>query len=160
MTVSYPWLTLESRRDPEKQWITWAVRMKLDLSGIRIGLGHWQSLSDADRDRLHDFRVENPFDAESFKGSLLACMPIPCTEIEAAIDPESAQHCWNKLGGRTLPEPLQVLVAKWSLDLEWDRLNLFGRYVFCAIAEKRNPESYIEDVEALLSSPEFSLLVG
>jgi hypothetical protein len=160
MAVSYPWLALESRRDPEKQWITWAVRMKLDLSGIRIGLGHWQALTESDRDRLHDFRVENRSDAESFKKLLLACMPKSFAEIEAAIDRESAQRYWDSLSGRNLPDSVQALIEQWNLDLDWKRLNLFGRYVFCAIAEKRNPEDYKEDAKALLSSPEFSLLAA
>lgn len=158
MIASYPWLALEARRDPSREWITWAVRMKLDLSGIRIGLEHWQSLNDSDRDRLHDFRVEKPSDAQTFRALLLACLPKPCAEIEFTMDRESAQQCWNKLGSRNLPACVEALEGKWCLDLNWSRLNLFGRYVFCAIAEKRNPESYKEDVQALLSSSEYSLL--
>ena len=45
----YPVLAFEREADPDGAWIPMAVRMKLDLAGLKIGLADWQSLEATER---------------------------------------------------------------------------------------------------------------
>lgn len=156
--MGYPWLTLESKRDPEKEWLTWATRMKLDLCGIRISLSDWQGLSDLQRAELHDYPVETGSDARMFLTILTRYIEASPSKTTLTVDEADAEDCWNRLTDSSMPALLDDMLGQWELPLDWDRLSLFGRYVFCAVAGKRDPFAFKSDIEALLSSGEISQL--
>ncbi len=158
--MTYPWLALEARRDPGRQWLTWAVRMKLDLCGIRIGLAHWQALSGNDRETLHELPVGNGADMQAFRRTLESSLARAGQEMPAIYDERTASARRELLSATIPPASVTKLLARWRIAIEWTRLDTFGRYILCAIAGKRDPDSFRADLVALIDSPTFDQLLA
>jgi hypothetical protein len=65
--MTYPRLELEKKEDPADEFITLAVRMKLDLAGCRISLEDWKAMAKKAQWELHNFVTETSADIQEFK---------------------------------------------------------------------------------------------
>jgi len=81
--MTYPRLELEKKEDPADEFITLAVRMKLDLAGCRISLEDWNQTNRFTRYVLWSFatRRQGRNFAQSYV-DLFACKQLDNSENE------------------------------------------------------------------------------
>lgn len=111
--------------EAELEWIPLAVRMKLDLAGLRIGLDDWQAIELGTRRSLVHAPEGGPDGA--FAGCLVGA-------LAAAGRPEARRLVRDKPGAsKQRPEPASL---PGSLSEGWDLLDPFDRFVLSHLARK------------------------
>jgi hypothetical protein len=133
---AYPVLRLEHEADPDGAWMPMAVRMKLDLVGLKIGLADWQALDARDRDTLLGADVETDEAVGRFTAFLERSLADAGRPAASHLSDEKLSDCdyWRSPG----PVPARVaagLAAVGHADL-WSRLDRFGRFVLFSLCRK------------------------
>ena len=132
--MPYPVLQFEKEADPDGEWITMAVRMKLDLAGLKIRLPDWTALAPEERTTLHDMPAESDEQVAAFCEFLHAALARAGRPEAVALPPEQAAGAasWKQPG----PPPPEVGRTLAAAANAWRRLDRFGRYVVCHLAAK------------------------
>ena len=125
--------------DSECRQIPMVVRMKLDLCGLRMGLGAWQRLSDADKASLIEAQVDDQAAPDGFRALL---EQLCGKEALSPLSPEhlDARAAW--LTGDVTPPQVTAAMAKQEIDLDWARLEVFPRYVLNHLASREAWEKF------------------
>lgn len=149
--MPYPLLEQEHEQDPEMNWITLAVRMKLDLAGLKLGLRDWQKLPIAQRRVLHDAPVESEQEIARFgrmldnllrQNGCAAAQPLPQskrTDVER----------WNQAA--TVPREVTACADAAGVQLDWMTLGRFTRYVLWTLAKKGSIERFSAAADELIT---------
>ncbi len=115
----------------ELEWMPLAVRMKLDLAGLKLGLEDWQALTLETRRSL----LAAPETGSGFVALLAGALRgagRPAAQGLAA-DRLAARKAWLE-GGR---QPAEIDATGGSaLKLAWDSLDRFDRFVLLHLARK------------------------
>jgi len=132
----YPVLLFEREADPDGAWIPMAVRMKLDLAGLKIGLADWQALDARDRGLLLAAGAETDDAIGEFVPLLERSLADAGRAVASRLSDEkcTAREEWVTAG----VAPVRVatrLAALGHADL-WSRLDRFGRFVVYALCRK------------------------
>lgn len=134
-TMSYPLLAFETSDDPEGEWMSMGLRMKLDLAGLRISLADWQALEPDDRTALNNAPAEVQAEVESFSALLKRAMQSVSRTCETmTVEREGAAVNWKDSCG----EPVEVtnMRADAQSAPSWQGLDRFGRYVLYSLASR------------------------
>ncbi len=128
--------------------IPMAVRRKLDLVGVKLGLPHWHRFSAEERQRL----LVWPDDGEGLErlGNWLRQRSAAMPEGEAKPLPPARQEPWQQ--GESCPELLRKACRDLGLRLEpagWSRLTEVQRFALVKLSrashEHRNlPQALVE----------------
>ena len=149
--MQYSLLEQERIQDPDMGWITLAVRMKLDLAGLKLRLQDWQKLPIAQRRALHDAAVETEQQIARFSRLLVdmlrenncdAPRPLPQskhTDIER----------WKHAG--VMPQEVMACADTAGIRIEWAELDRFGRYVLWTLAKKGAIERFSAAADELIT---------
>ena len=134
--MSYPVLAFEREEDLRGEWIPMAVRMKLDLVGLKIGLKDWQALALEPREELIDIDVEDEAGIAHFERRLreileAADRDMPCPLSEKKL---SGRSLWKEAG--PVPPEVARLAGELGVDLRWSELDRFGRFVLWHLSLK------------------------
>ncbi len=136
--MSYRILDFEREADPDGQWIPLAVRMKLDLAGLKVGLRQWQALAPPARRQLVEAPADSDHDVETFARRLAdalaaagASSPEPMSEAR-----RSAVFAWKDAQPAT--DRIATLLADLGYRDQWQRLDRFGRYLVYTLASKQD----------------------
>ena len=139
VNASYPILEFEREADPKGEWIPMAVRMKLDLVGLKIRLPDWQALTSQDRASLVALDTESAAGEEQFGIALelaLAAAGIGPAQTLTSEDakPDRTNLDWYAPG----PPPQKLERSLRALDRSdlWALTDRFGRYVLCKLSRK------------------------
>lgn len=133
--------------------IPMAVRRKLDLLGLKLGLPHWHRLSAEERQRL----LQWPDDGEGLDSMAAwlrqrtATMP----EGQAKPLPPALTEPWQQ--AETCPEPLLEACRDQGLELDaagWSRLNELQRFALIKLSraghEHRNLPQALDEFGLIL----------
>lgn len=133
---AYPLLDFERQADPSGEWITMAVRMKLDLAGLKIDLAQWQSLTAEERDELHSLPVETLGQIEAFASVLRRALQAASCGEARTLPPDqcAALESWSEPG--PMPPIVRQVCSEVGLELDWSCLDRFARFVFWHLAKK------------------------
>ncbi|HIF62658.1 MAG TPA: hypothetical protein EYG16_11535 [Deltaproteobacteria bacterium] len=134
-TMSYPLLAFEKSDDPEGEWMSMGLRMKLDLAGLRISLADWQALEPDDRAALNNAPAEAQAEVESFAALLKRAMQSVSRTCESiTVERVGSAVNWKD----SCDEPVEV--TKMRTDAQstppWQGLDRFGRYVLYSLASR------------------------
>jgi hypothetical protein len=134
---TYPVLAFERLADPDGDWITMAVRMKLDLVGLKVGLAQWQALERQVRESLHGMPGESQRQLENFKGMLVDSLKTANVEPAGPLSAGKRElvTCWTE--GAVQPDVVVQALNACSTQLDWGQLDRFGRYVVWHLASKQ-----------------------
>lgn len=139
VSANYPVFEFEREDDPTGEWIPMAVRMKLDLVGLKIRLPDWQALNSQDRASLLALDTESAAGAAEFRNVLehaLAAAGIGSPRTLSAEGRETIPRTLEWYAPGPPPEKVdQSLRAVNHSDL-WARTDRFGRYVLCKLSRK------------------------
>lgn len=143
--MTYPRLELEKKEDPGGEFITLAVRMKLDLAGCRISLEDWKALPDNSQCELHNFITETFADIQEFKKMMTeALMNVSRTQPEQLSQASIAKVSWWKDTG-PIPKEVSSALARAGCDLvDWNQTNRFTRYVLWSFATKKQGQNFAQ----------------
>jgi len=146
----YRVLELERRADPDGEWIPFAVRMKLDLVGLKMGLDDWQALAVADRDELLHAPVDTDGDLATFEITLRRLM---AAAARPGPKPLSAQKrdavsAWKE--PHAIAGPAVSMLERLGRSAVWPELDRFGRYLVCSLATKDDEERLTAALDELL----------
>ncbi len=140
--MSYPLLEFERTKDPTNEFITLAVRMKLDLAGCKIGLQDWSAFSRNQRQTLHDTDAESDSTVKAFKRILCDVLSqadrpppsnLPATKLARTTQWTAP---WN--GIETVAPKVLDLAQRQDIRINWSKLDRFSRYVLWYLAEKND----------------------
>lgn len=146
-------LNFEREEDPQGAWIPLAVRMKLDLLGVKVGLDDWQVLPDEVREELIETDVEQDRGLARFHQRLREALaaagcdgPRPLPEKKLA-----GRDAWQEAG----PVPAEVarLGARLGLEVPWLELDRFGRYVLWHLGSKGADTRFTQALQELTGVP-------
>ena len=137
--MGYPLLDLEREADPGGDWISYGVRMKLDLVGCKISLDDWQRLARSVRDELTVLSAETDDEIRAFGQALeralravgLKAELLPETKLAGAAD-------WREAGQPS--DDARALLLRLAAPELWPRLDRFARYLVCTFVRKRDVE--------------------
>ena len=134
--MRYRVLELERQADPEGDWIPMAVRMKLDLVGLKMHLDDWQALPEDDRAQLLEAAAENDGEIATFEIILRRIMAAAGRPGPAQLSKEKreAVHGWKEAG--PLTEPAASMLERLGRSEVWPTLDRFGRYLVHTLASK------------------------
>lgn len=135
--MRYPILELEREADPDGEWLSYGVRMKLDLVGRKISLEQWKRLPPAARDDLTAASAETEAEIDAFASTLERVLDEAHLDAELLPDSKRAGVAdWRDATVAT-DAARRVLDAAGGGDL-WPRLDRYGRYVVCTFARKQD----------------------
>jgi hypothetical protein len=143
--MTYPRLELEKKEDPADEFITLAVRMKLDLAGCRISLEDWKAMAKKAQWELHNFVTETSADIQEFKKMMTeALMKASRAKPEQLSQTSIAKVTkWKDTG--PIPKEVSCALARTGLNLiEWKQTNRFTRYVLWSFATKRQGRNFAQ----------------
>jgi hypothetical protein len=133
--LRYPLLESEREADPEGEWISYGVRMKLDLVGRKISLDDWSRLPRSVRDELTELTAETDAEIAVFERAL------DSASSGAGIDSQSlpsakreAVTAWRDPGEVT--PAAQAFLGGLGGEGLWPELDRFGRYLICTFSHK------------------------
>ena len=130
-------LGFERAADPDGELIPLLVRMKLDLAGARIHLADWQTLSECERQALIEAPVGNLAAADGYFSLLQAMLAAAGRAvIERAGPATAATAAWL---GDVEPENVAAICARTGIEVQWQSLERFARYLLCHAARKDDP---------------------
>lgn len=140
--ASYPILAFEREGDPEWHYISMAVRMKLDLGGLKISLSDWQALPKPDRHALHTHDVETEQGLTQFQEKLKAVLHRAGRQVPARVSPAKLTRVgeWSNRG--TVPSSVEEFAQQCDVQLEWEKLERYGRYVLWHLANKGDSRKF------------------
>lgn len=130
-------LELEREADPDGEWMSYGVRMKLDLVGRKISLDDWQSLTSSARTELNDLAVETDQEIEIFANRLLALLTDAGLQSQALGEEKLAGVSDWRDPGRPGGQA-DVLLRRLGAPEIWSSLDRFARYVVCTFARKQD----------------------
>ena len=132
-------------------WITMAVRMKLDLVGLKMRLKDWQVLPIEQRQELHDAPAETERDIEQFGELLNATLRGAGREAPESLSgsKQADSSYWNDPS--TMPRQVREMANTLDLQIDWVRLDRFGRYVLWSLAKKDAAERFAAAAAELTS---------
>jgi hypothetical protein len=139
--MRYPLLAFEKSDDPEGEWMSMGLRMKLDLAGLRISLADWQALEPDDRTALNDAPAEAQAEVESFAALLKRAMQSASRTCETmTADRLGTAVNWKD----SCDEPVEVTSMKADTQSAppWQGLDRFGRYVLYSLASRGRREKF------------------
>lgn len=149
--MPYPLLEQERTQDPDMEWITLAVRMKLDMAGLKLRLQDWQKLPIAQRRALHDAPAESDQEIGRF-GRLLEGMlgDIGCDAPQPLPQSKRSDvERWNHAAA--MPREVTVCADAAGVQLDWASLDRFRRYALWSLAKKGAIERFTAAVDELIS---------
>lgn len=137
--MGYPVLELEREADPQGEWISYGVRMMLDLAGIKISLDDWGQLPSTTRDELTGLQAETDDEIRFFLERIESALSQaglarqPLSEAKRA-----ASSVWRD--GAQPDRATAQLLADLGVHQLWGQLDRFGRYLACTFAGKQDLE--------------------
>jgi len=137
--LGYPVLRLERDADPDGEWISYGVRMKLDLVGRKISLEQWGRLPQSVRDRLTGLRAETDEEIRIFAETLGTSLRQAGLAAEEVSESKRREVALWRDAGPVGDEVREFLDSMGVGDL-WPRLDRFGRYLVHVFARKQDHE--------------------
>ncbi len=139
--MTFPILEVERKDDPDGAWITMAVRMKLDLVGLKISLEDWQALGESERDRLHamsaDDEVLGGF-ANELRAAMLAAERGEPSELSERK--RRGPDAWRDPG--PVPESVTAASARTGVEVDWPGGDRFTRFVLSHYAGREDDRRF------------------
>jgi hypothetical protein len=126
--------------DPEGRWIPMAVRMKLDLASLKIGLEDWTALDARARQALCDAVAESDDDVARFRTDVVRMLADCGRDAPVRLDSAKVARVaiWRDAGPP--PDDVARMLARLGHENAWSRLDRFGRYVAVALAAKKDAD--------------------
>lgn len=130
-------------------WMPLALRMKLDLAGLKISLADWQAISLGRRRALVAGRAE----AEAEIGVFVSLLS---SALQAGGRPAAASLAGEKRGGievwddsARVPAEVAAMAVALGLEVAWPEMERFGRYVLYHFASKGDRDNFAAAVVEL-----------
>ncbi len=139
----YPILDYERAEDPKGELIPLCMRMKLDLAGYKIGLGDWQALPRTARDVLLSLAVDTDADVRAFKQELARALKETDDRCPEALPSSHSDDVAQWKAPREMPSAVEHLAHEFNVDVKWERLDLFARYVLWYLAKKGKARRFL-----------------
>ena len=138
----------ESEIYPELSRIPLHVRMKLDLTGVKLSLTAWLAFSLAEREVLCDLPVETGADKKVY-GSHLDSLSHRHFGEKVALVPPMTDPPWEDL--RRVPDSVAIKSSESARIVtpeEWGRWNSCQRYALLKLSTSKNePEQFYRALE-------------
>lgn len=132
-----------------------AMRYRLDLAGLKIGLDGWLKIPVEERFALSSFSIGNPLDIESFQASFLQTA-LRCIGSVPHMIPRLDPRTWGK--EQPIPASVKDAGAANGIVVEvsaWRRLGDLQRYALWKFSlSKRQPDSFRRAWEEFACIPE------
>ena len=125
--------------DPKGEWIPLAVRMKLDLAGLKISLADWQAFDEPTRDELIVHPDADDADIDSFTGALIAALNRYRRPAPSLLSQEKQQAVADWADAARCPVALAKALHTAG-GPAWGNLSRFGRYALHAVVRKNDTE--------------------
>lgn len=124
------------------------VRMKLDLTGVKISLKAWLAFDLAERTALCHLPVETDEEKQAFSSYLDFLSRKYFTQAAAKVPPESDTR-WNDLN--LVPSSVHEKSARTGRAVspeEWRALDFYRRYALYKLSNSKNePEQFFAALE-------------
>ncbi len=156
--MGYPILELERRADPDGEWISYGVRMMLDLAGLKISLEDWQKLPRSKRDELTATRAETDGELRAFVEKLERALVDSGVAARPLSQAKQAEVAFWRVATEPNPDAVAVL-NELNADPIWPQLDRFARYLVCSFSRKRDIERARSALEELGYLPTGSAVV-
>lgn len=127
----------EREADPGGDWISYGVRMKLDLVGCKISLDDWSQIPRRVRDELTELSAETDAEIGLFSGALASALA--GVGVQAQVLPTAKRDGvadWRDPG--VIGADAKALLDSVGARGVWPELDRFGRYVVCTFARKED----------------------
>jgi|TARA_Y100000031_G_scaffold139681_1_gene166655 hypothetical protein len=130
-------LEFERAADPAGELIPLLVRMKLDLAGARIHLADWQTLSESERQKLIEVPAGDLTAAVAYFSMLQDMLAAAGRAAIARASPATSVTApWL---GDAEPENVAAICVRAGIEVQWQSLECFSRYLLCHAARKEDP---------------------
>ncbi len=130
----------------ELEWIPLAVRMKLDVAGLSLGLEDWQALELEARRSLVAAPEGGPRGV--FAGLLIRSLAAAGRSAPRALDTGKLEARKRWMGASQPPGSLED-AGEFSIEVDWHHLDRFDRYVLSQLAGKGRREQLAAAVAEL-----------
>lgn len=124
------------------------VRLKLDISGIKLSLAQWHQFSAAQRQQLVDMPAQTPSEIEQYRTTLQAWI-LSTTGSPAKELAVPASLPWE---AATVPDPVQQQAAAFGhqiSDAQWQQLKPVQRFALIKLSrpghENKNFQPAMEE---------------
>ncbi len=147
--MEYGIFDFERQVDPSGAQIPLAVRMKLDLAGLKLSLSAWQRLTNSQRERLCKLHGETNEAIDRFGESLRVALADAGCDAPAPLGSGRADQIavWRDPG--EIPEAVSGMCRQLGLSVNWNGLGRFGRYVLWHLAARNNSAGFRSAERAL-----------
>lgn len=149
--MTYPILAYEHQEDPKLDWITMAVRMKLDLVGLKLRLKDWQTLPIERRRELQDAPAETESDIDQFGKLLNTTLRGAGHEAPESLSESRKADISYWKDPSAMPRQVREVANTIDIQIDWARLDRFGRYVLWTLAKKDATERFAAAAAELTS---------
>lgn len=123
-------------------WITMAVRMKLDLVGLKMRLRDWQALPMAQRRALQDAPAESEQEIDQFRQRVTTILREAGRGAPQPLSETKRGDMANWKDAPAMPQAVREIADKLDVQIDWTRLDRFGRYVLWSLARQGATERF------------------
>ena len=120
-----------------------AVRMKLDLVGLKMRLKDWQALPMAKRRALQEAPAESEQEIDQFGQLVTTTLREAGRDAPEPLSESKRSDVVNWKDTSTMPQETQEMADKLGVQIDWAGLDRFGRYVLWSLARKGATERFV-----------------
>lgn len=124
-------------------WITMAVRMKLDLVGLKMRLRDWQALPMAQRRALQDAPTESEREIDQFGQLVTTILREAGRDAPQPLSETKRSDVVNWKDASAMPQEVREMAGKLDVQINWTGLDRFGRYVLWSLAKTSATERFV-----------------
>lgn len=134
--MAYPQVSLRLENDVvnDLEYISLAVRMKLDLAGCKISLRDWQAIPLQQRCELHEIDADSDKAIKHFRHVLEDALRQAHRPSPRRLQALGSARVRDWKDPAQLPDRIAELDNSCELIQDWARFNRFDRYVLCSLA--------------------------
>jgi hypothetical protein len=142
---------LAIERDDDPSWMSLALRMKLDLAATRISLDQWTALPASSRAAL-EAMPDTDAAIPAFASRLTEALATAGAGAPAALSAGKREACllWKDPG--PVPAVVAGAAGRAGIEIDWARLDRFGRFVVCHLAGRGDDARLRAAVEELVGA--------
>lgn len=129
---------LKIERDDDPNWMSLALRMKLDLAGVKVSLGDWQMLGASTRSHLQEMNSSTQSELEQFAAELGRALEEVGAHAPKALSAQKLAKIegWKNPG--PIPEAVSAFCEAAGLKPRWEHWGRFQRFVVCHLAARED----------------------